>query len=158
MEPPATLEVEPIGWVRNDISDSQDVTWEEIESQVVIEERFSEALEGLEEFSHIIVIFWLHKKKEESPPLKVRPEQREDMPLVGVFATRAPVRPNPIGLTVVELLERQENTLRVRGLDAYDGTPVLDIKPYLPQGDHIPETKIPEWLRRLWETESEPKR
>jgi tRNA-Thr(GGU) m(6)t(6)A37 methyltransferase TsaA len=95
------LVLEPIGWVRNDIFDSLDVTWEEIESQVVMEERFAEALEGLEEFSHIIVIFWLHKKKEESPPLKIHPEQREDMPLVGVFAPRAPVRPNPIGLTVV---------------------------------------------------------
>jgi tRNA-Thr(GGU) m(6)t(6)A37 methyltransferase TsaA len=158
MEPPATLEVEPIGWVRNDISDSQDVAWEEIESQVVIEERFSEALEGLEEFSHIIVIFWLHKRKEESPPLKIHPEQREDMPLVGVLATRAPVRPNPIGLTVVPLLERRGNILVVRGLDAYDGTPVLDIKPYLPKGDHIPEAKIPEWLRRLWESGGDPKR
>jgi len=157
MKPPATLEVEPIGWVKNDISDAQEVIWEEIESQVVIEERFSEALDGIEEFSHIIVLFWLHRK-EESPPLKIRPEMREDMPLVGVLATRAPVRPNPIGLTVVELLERQGNTLRVRGLDAYDETPVLDIKPYLPRGDSIPEAKIPEWLGRLWESRDDPKR
>ncbi len=157
MEPLATLEVDAIGWVRNGIADSQDVTWEEIDSQIVIEERFLEALEGLEEFSHIIVIFWLHKKKREVIPLTVHPQGREDMPLVGVFATRAPMRPNPIGLTVVQLLERQGNTLRVRGLDAYDGTPVLDIKPYLPQGDYIPEAKIPEWLRRLWESGGDPK-
>jgi len=152
MEPRATLEVEPIGWVRNCISDSQGVTWEEIESQVVIEKRFSEALEGLEEFSHIIVLFWLHRKKEKPPPLKIRPEMREDMPLVGVLATRAPVRPNPIGLTVVELLERQGNTLRVRGLDAYDGTPVLDIKPYLPRGNLIEKVRIAPWVKRLWES------
>ncbi len=131
------LVVNPIGWVRNSIATSQEVIWEEIESQVVIEESFSEALEGIEEFSHIIVLFWLHRKREEPPPLKIRPEMREDMPLVGVLATRAPVRPNPIGLTVVELLGRQGNTLRVRGLDAYDGTPVLDIKPYLPRGDLV---------------------
>jgi len=152
MKPQAALVVEPIGWVRNTISDSQDVTWEEIESQVVIEERFSEALEGLEEFSHIIVLFWLHRKKREPPPLKIRPEMREDMPLVGILATRAPVRPNSIGLTVVELLERQGNTLHVRGLDAYDGTPVLDIKPYLPRGDSVEKARVAPWVKRLWES------
>jgi len=146
------LVLEPIGWVRNGISDSQEVLWEEIESQVVIEDKFSQALEGLEEFSHIIVLFWLHRKKEEPPPLKIRPEMREDMPLVGVLATRAPVRPNPIGLTVVELLERQRNTLRVRGLDAYDGTPVLDIKPYLPRGDLVEKVRVAPWVKRLWES------
>lgn len=146
------LVLEPIGWVRNTISDSQEVIWEEIESQVVIEDKFSEALEGLEEFSHITILFWLHRKREEPPPLKIRPEMREDMPLVGLFATRAPVRPNPIGLTVVELLERQGNTLRVRGLDAYDGTPVLDIKPYLPRGDRVEKVRVAPWVRRLWES------
>ena len=146
------LVLEPIGWVRNNIATSQEVVWEEIESQVVIEESFSEALEGMEEFSHIIVLFWLHRKKEEPPPLKIRPEMREDMPLVGVLATRAPVRPNPIGLTVVELLERQGNTLRVRGLDAYNGTPVLDIKPYLPRGDLVEKARIAPWVKRLWES------
>lgn len=142
----------PIGYVKNEISPGQDVRWEEIDSQVVIEESFSEGLEGLEEFSHIIVLFWLHRKKEEPPPLKIRPEMREDMPLLGVLATRSPVRPNPIGLTVVELLERQGNTLRVRGLDAYDGTPVLDIKPYLPRGDLVEKVRVAPWVKRLWES------
>ena len=146
------LVLEPIGWVRNTIATSQEVIWEEIESQVVIEERFSQALEGLEEFSHIIIIFWFHKKKREGIPLRVHPQGREDMPLVGVLATRAPLRPNPIGLTIVELLERQENTLRVRGLDAYDGTPVLDIKPYLPQGHLVKKAKVAPWVQRLWES------
>ena len=146
--------LEPIGWVRNSITTSQEVVWEETESQVVIEERFSDALEGLEEFSHVIVLFWLHRKKQEPPPLKIRPEMTEDMPLVGVLATRAPVRPNPIGLTVVELLERQGNTLRVRGLDAYDGTPVLDIKPYLPRGDLVEKARVAPWVKRLWESVS----
>ena len=142
----------PIGYIENEVSPGQDVRWDEIESQVVIEDKFAEALEGLEEFSHIIVLFWLHRKKEEPPPLKIRPEMREDMPLVGVLATRAPVRPNPIGLTVVELLERQGNTLRVRGLDAYDGTPVLDIKPYLPRGDLVEKVRVAPWVKRLWES------
>lgn len=146
------LVLEPIGWVRNSISTKQKVVWEEIESQVVIEERFSQALAGLEEFSHIIVLFWFHKKKREGIPLRVHPRGRKDMPLVGVFATRAPVRPNPVGLTVVELLERQGNTLRVRGLDAYDGTPVLDIKPYLPQSCLVEKVRVAPWVKRLWKS------
>ncbi len=137
-----------IGYVKNEVSPGQDVRWEEIDSQVVIDERFSEALEGLEEFSHIIVLFWLHKKRERIP-LRVHPQGREDMPLVGVLATRSPVRPNPIGLTVVELLERQGNTLCVRGLDAYDGTPVLDIKPYLPRGHLVEKARVAPWVKRL---------
>jgi len=148
----SALVCQPIGYVKNEVSPGQDVRWEEIESQVVIEDKFAEALEGLEEFSHIIVLFWLHREREEPSPLKIQPEMREDMPLVGVLATRAPVRPNPIGLTVVELLERQGNTLRVQGLDAYNGTPVLDIKPYLPRGDLVEKARVAPWVKRLWES------
>ena len=72
------------------------------------------------------------------------------MPLVGALATRTPRRPNPIGVTTVELLGREGNVLTVLGLDAYDGTPVLDVKPYLARGDLIPEPVIPEWLQQLW--------
>ena len=141
----------PIGYVDNEISPGQDVRWEEIDSRLVIEEKFSEALEGIEGFSHLFVIFWLHAKEGE-PPLKVHPEQREDMPLVGVLATRAPMRPNPIGLTAVQLLKRRGNVLLVKGLDAYHGTPILDLKPYLPRGDSIPEARVPGWIERLWES------
>ena len=73
-------------------------------------------------------------------------------PQIGVqadFATRSPVRPNPIGLALVELLTLEEDRLRVRGLDAYDGTPVLDLKPYLPAGESMPDARVPEWLVRL---------
>jgi tRNA-Thr(GGU) m(6)t(6)A37 methyltransferase TsaA len=68
---------------------------------------------------------------------------------VGVFATRSPVRPNPIALSVVRLLERRGHTLLVKGLDAYDGTPVLDIKPYIPYSDSIPDATFPHWVRVL---------
>lgn len=94
----------------------------------------------------------MHKVDEDRHSLlKVHPENKKELPLVGVFATRSPVRPNPIGVTVVKLLERQENVLKVLGLDAYDGTPVLDIKPYLRRGDLIEEAIMPDWLLRLWE-------
>ncbi len=146
-----TLELRPIGRVENDVHPGQDVAWEEIDSKIVIDQKWATGLEGLEEFSHIVAIFWLDRPKTDEVPLQVHPEAREDMPLVGVFATRAPVRPNPIGLTAVELLARQGNVLTVRGLDAYDGTPVLDIKPYLVRGDLKDVKSMPEWLNRLWQ-------
>ncbi len=146
-----SLELRPIGRVENDIQPGQHVTWEEIDSKIVIDQKWAKALEGLEDFSPIVVIFWLHRPKTDEVPLQVHPEARQEMPLVGVFATRAPVRPNPIGLTAVELLARQGNVLTVRGLDAYDGTPVLDIKPYLVRGDLKDVKSMPDWLKRLWQ-------
>jgi len=151
------LVLRPVGHVENEIHPGQDVIWEAIDSQVVIDNEWTDALQGLEEFSHIVVIFWLDKPKDEELPLKVHPEAREDMPLVGVFGTRSPRRPNPIGLTTVELLTRDENILRVRGLDAFDGTPVLDIKPYLIRDDMKPTAAVPKWLHRLWKEQDEPK-
>jgi tRNA-Thr(GGU) m(6)t(6)A37 methyltransferase TsaA len=146
------LELRPIGHVENRVKPGEQVPWEDIDSQIVIDHEWSEALEGLEEFSHIIVIFWLDRPKDEDKemPLKIHPEAKEDMPVVGLFATRTPYRPNPIGLTTVELLAREDNTLRVRGLDAYDGTPVLDIKPYLTCGDMKLKASVAEWCHELW--------
>lgn len=145
------LGLRPIGKVENDIEPGEAVTWEEIDSRIIIGQGWAAGLEGLDEFSHIVVLFWLDRPKTDETPLRVHPEAREDMPLVGVFATRAPVRPNPIGVTAVELLRLDGNTLHVRGLDAYDGSPVLDIKPYLIRGDMKPEAAVPKWLQRLWE-------
>lgn len=145
------LELTPIGHVENAIQPGEQVSWKTVDSKIVIDAKWADALEGLEEFSHLIVLFWLDRPRRKGMPLKVRPEAREDMPLVGLFATRSPVRPNPIGLTTVELLSREENLLMVRGLDAYDGTPVLDIKPYLIRGDVKDVTCLPAWLQKLWD-------
>ncbi len=153
--PQENINLVPIGRVVNDVEYPSDVRWETIVSKVVINPDLAEALDGIEGFSHIVVISYLHKVGEDRRSLlKVHPENREELPLVGVFATRSPVRPNPIGITVVKLLERQENVLKVLGLDAYDGTPVLDIKPYLRQGDLVEEATTPDWLLRLWELQS----
>lgn len=142
----------PIGRVINGIEFPSDVKWETITSRVVIAPQLVEALDGIDGFSHIVIIFYLHKVDEDRRSLlKVHPENKEELPLVGVFATRSPVRPNPIGVTVVRLLERQENVLKVLGLDVYDDTPVLDIKPYLRRGDLVEEATMPDWLLRLWE-------
>jgi tRNA-Thr(GGU) m(6)t(6)A37 methyltransferase TsaA len=143
------LVLQPIGFVRNDIrSRGRDVDWKTITSIIVINPEWIAALEGIEDFSHVWVLFYLSQSPPPDAP-RVHPQRREDMPLVGLFATRSPVRPNPIGLTPVELLAVEEGRLQVRGLDAINGTPVLDLKPYLPGGDSLPDARVPDWLTRL---------
>ena len=110
---------------------------------------FEEALEGIEEFSHITVLFWMHQSPVwDASTSKIHPQRRADLPLVGVLATHSPFRPNPLGLTTVRLLEREGSTLRVVGLDAIDGTPVVDIKPRLPEDETVPE-RVPDWVPKL---------
>ncbi len=121
--------------------------WSQVESVLIIDSELTDLMDGLEDFSHIIVLFWMHQSSGEFP-IKVHPQGRDDMPLTGVFATRAPHRPNSIGMTVVKLIDREGNRLRVKELDAIDGTPVLDIKPYLPK-DSIPDAHYPEWVAKL---------
>ena len=112
---------------------------------IVVDSSLTEALDGLEEFSHIIVLYWMHQATRQ-PPTKVHPMGRQELPLVGLFATRAPYRPNPVGKATVRLLERQSNMLKVEGLDAIDGTPVIDIKPYIPGYDSATNAKVPPWI------------
>lgn len=143
----------PIGHVENGITELDGVVWEDMESRVVVAPEFAEGLEGIDDFSHVIVLCYLHRRAgEEDRQLRVHPQGREDLPLVGVFATRSPKRPNPIALTVVPLLRREDNVLVVTRLDMADGTPVLDIKPYLTNGDRIEDARVAGLLRRLWET------
>jgi tRNA-Thr(GGU) m(6)t(6)A37 methyltransferase TsaA len=146
----------PIGRVVNGIEYPSKVKWEGVTSKVFVAPQLVEALDGIDGFSHILIIFYLDGVDEDRRSLlKVHPENKEELPLVGVFATRSPVRPNPIGITVVKLLGRQGNVLTVLGLDAYDGTPVLDVKPYLRRGDRIEEAATPDWLLRLWELQDD---
>ena len=118
----------------------------EVVSEIVIDSSLTEALDGLEEYSHIIVLYWMHRAMSSEVPLKVHPMGRRERPLTGLFAVCTPNRPNRIGKTVVRLLQRQGNILRVEGLDAFDGSPVLDIKPYFPNSDSIPDAKVPRWI------------
>ena len=119
---------------------------------VEIDATWAEALDGIEGFSHIWIVWWLDRFESSPESPRVHPERREDLPLVGLFATRSPHRPCPIGMTAVRLRSREANCLQVEGLDAFPGTPVLDIKPYLRRGDLIPEATMPAWIERLWET------
>jgi tRNA-Thr(GGU) m(6)t(6)A37 methyltransferase TsaA len=129
--------------------------WEEQEAEIEIEPVWAEALEGIEGFSHIWLVWWLDRADTAPAVLQVHPEGRQDVPLMGVFATRSPRRPNPVAMTAVRLLERRGTRLRVQGLDAYEGTSILDIKPYLRRGDLIAEATVPGWLERLWRIHDE---
>ena len=143
------ITIKPIGIVISEVSEPQRGMgkWNDVISEIVIDEDMNEYLDGLEEFSHILVIFWMHKSPVKgSPPRKVHPRGRADLPLVGLFATRSPRRPNPLGETTVPLLKRQANVLTVEGLDAVDGTPVIDIKPYLPKYDSTTNPRVASWL------------
>ncbi|MBA7474933.1 tRNA (adenine(37)-N6)-methyltransferase [subsurface metagenome] len=138
-----------IGIVRNGIRQRPESGWQGIVSELVIDSHLTEALDGLEEFSHIIVIYWMHQVSPlDKVATKVHPQGRQELPLVGFFATRAPYRVNPVGVTTVRLLERQGNILKVEGLDAVDGTPVIDIKPYIPEHGAISEAKVPSWVTK----------
>jgi tRNA-Thr(GGU) m(6)t(6)A37 methyltransferase TsaA len=108
---------------------------------VVVDAAYADGLADVEGFSHIILLYWFHRVQGYS--LTVRPFL-DDRPR-GLFATRSPRRPNPIGLSVVELIERRGTVLRIRGVDVVDGTPVLDIKPYVPAFD-APEKARVGWL------------
>ena len=118
-------------------------------SQIILNDELAQALEGIADFSHLFVIFWMNQIQEDKRMvLKVHPRGRMDLPLLGVFATRTNLRPNPIGLTLVELLKVDGLTLTVRGLDAYDGTPILDIKPF-DFWDNAEQARVPEWWTKL---------
>lgn len=146
-EAPAFPSLRPIGWVRNGVREPEAHGWEHLESELYLQPELAPGLEGLAGFSHLIVLFWMHLiPLERRLAGRLHPGDREDLPLVGTFATRTQLRPNPIGLTVVRLLSVKEALLRVRGLDAVDGTPVLDIKPYLPPYDAPKDARMPPWV------------
>lgn len=120
------------------------------ESALEILPRWAGALEGLEGYSHLLVIFWLDRATRARRAEPRRPEGRADLPEVGLLATRTPRRPNPIGVSTPRLLRREGATLWVSGIDAWPGTPILDIKGYAPRDDLHPEATVPEWLTELW--------
>ena len=145
------IEMEPIGYVRNEVKDRKDVSWGEDASSIILDEEYISGLKGLEDFSHVNIIYYLDKAMYETDKhLQRKPQNRDDMPLVGIFSQRGKDRPNRIGMTSVEIVSVTDDTLTVKGLDAVDGTPVLDIKPYYPAYDKK-QAMVPEWVDRLME-------
>ena len=141
------MNLKPIGVVRNGIQEPIRHGWMERVSEVVIDAGLAPALDSIDESSHLIILYWMHRLPGgRTLPLRVHPMGNPERQLVGRLATRSPSRPNPVGQAVVQLLERRGNILKVKGLDAIDGTPVIDIKPYIPKYDSAPNAKVPEWL------------
>ncbi len=140
-----TIQMQPIGTVRSPfLQGGARVSRRDITADIVVREDYGAALQGIEEWSHLIVLFWMHELAGRRFPLTTHPRHRRDLPAVGVLAARGRERPNPIGLAVVELLKREANVLTVRALDAYDGSPVLDIKPY-DDYDVVTDLRSPSW-------------
>ncbi len=146
------MTLKAIGIVRNGIKQALPAKsdWGKIVSDIVINSTLTEALDGLEEFSHIVVLYWMHMVSATGQvPTKVHPRGKQELPAVGLFSTRSPNRPNPVGIATVRLLQCQGNILKVEGLDAIDGTPVIDIKPYIPGYDSVINAEIPQWMTNL---------
>jgi tRNA-Thr(GGU) m(6)t(6)A37 methyltransferase TsaA len=121
-------------------------------SELVIDASLDGVLDGIEDFSHLTVLYWAHRAPPERRSVtRVHPMGNKDFPLVGVFATHSPVRPNSILTTVVRLLKREGNILTVTGLDALDGSPILDIKPCMTTHSELKDFRIPDWMRRMHE-------
>jgi len=133
------IECIPIGVVRSPYRERGDAPRQgrltDVVAEIHVLDAYVPGLEGLERSSHLIILYWLDRAERGLLFAKPPGETRER----GVFSTRSPARPNPIGLGIVDLVGREGNVLVVRGLDALDGTPVLDIKPYSPEIDCIPE-------------------
>lgn len=122
----------------------------EAASEIIIDENRTALLDGIEGYSHITVLYWGHRVPEESRLVdRVHPMGRTDIPKTGIFSTCSPARPNPVLTTVVRLHARQENALFVTGLDAVDGSPIIDIKPYVPSQYPRDTIRVPAWMERL---------
>lgn len=121
------------------------------EAVIEIDRRWQDGLIGIEDYSHLVVLFFLHLQQHRRAPGHSRPaEGKTDLPRVGFFATRTPKRPNPIGISCPRLIHREGTRLTVVGLDAWHGTPVLDIKGYSPRDELRPDWSVPDWLEALW--------
>jgi len=138
----------PIGTVRCQVENMSEGNWSKIESEIHIDPELADGLQGLSGFSHILVVFFLDRAQGFDPAKQLlrNPRGMEHLAAVGVFAQRTKFRPNPIGVTAVKLLGVEGNVVRVSGLDALNGTPVLDIKPYMPPFDRMQDVTMPDWV------------
>ena len=143
-----TFAVTSIGTVKCAVTEMSQGGWATIDSEIHLDPQLTGGLQGLAGFSHILVAFFLDRAQGFDPlkQLMRKPRGRDDLQAVGVFAQRTKYRPNPLGITAVQLLGIEGSAVKVRGLDALDGTPVLDIKPYMPPFDRMENVQMPEWV------------
>ncbi|MGA7192850.1 MAG: SAM-dependent methyltransferase [Anaerolineales bacterium] len=145
------ITLHPIGYVRNDRLNLDDDNWGNNVSEIRLDESLpEESLDGIVTFSHAEILFYFDQvANEKDIPMLRHPRGNRDWPQVGVFAQRNKNRPNHLGLTIVSIVKREGRSLFVKGLDAVDGTPVLDIKPVF--AEFLPRETIrqPEWSHEL---------
>jgi len=142
------LRIAPVGHVANGERDPARVEWARVCSEIRLREGLGEALLGLDGYSHVIVVGWLDRVPEAlRDRLRAHPAGDERLPLQGALALRGGARPNPLSVTICRLLSVDGDALRVEGLDLIDGTPVLDVKPYVPFYDALPQASIPKWAQ-----------
>ena len=144
------MEIQPIGIVRSPVAEPVEEKWGDVVSEIHVDAAFASGLKGIESWSHVVVVYHMHEATFDlEADLVSRPGDRADMPEVGVFAQRTRTRPNAIGVAAAEVLKVEGSVLTVRRLDAIDGTPVLDIKPYASIYDTVSEPLIPIWFIRF---------
>ncbi|HWI49285.1 MAG TPA: SAM-dependent methyltransferase [Rummeliibacillus sp.] len=149
--------ISPIAFVSNSRIDIEDDQWGSIISIIELEENINiAAIKGINEFSHLEIIFYFNKVSDDKIQYEARhPRNNTEYPEVGIFAQRGKNRPNKLGVTIVELLQVKENQILVKGLDAIDGTPIIDIKPvmkeFLPKGEVIQPNWSISLMERYWE-------
>lgn len=146
------LELEPIGVVRSSRGEALDDQWDTVQSRIELDpERFTpEALAGLDAFSHLVVVYSFHKTDPAKTESKARhPRGNTAWPKVGIFAQRGKDRPNHLGISSCGIIKVHGLTVEVQGLDAIDGTPVLDLKPYMQGFEPRTSIREPEWAREI---------
>lgn len=141
------IRLKPLGVAKNRVKHPTLPGWKDVVTRIVIDKKFSKGLHGIEDYSHVIIVYWMDKEKE--CHLRHHPQGRSDVPFVGIFACRCPQRPNRIAISTVGLVARKGNVLTVKGLDIVNGTPILDIKPYALQYDRVGKAKVPKWVSKL---------
>jgi len=146
------INIEPIGTVHCPVTQMSQGNWAQVVSEIHLDPALAGGLQGLEGFSHVLVVFWLDQIAAFDPQKQLlrKPRGMDDMHELGVFAQRTKYRPNPIGVTAVELVGIRDHVVSVRGLDALEGTPVLDVKPYIDAFDRKDVT-MPSWVAHVME-------
>lgn len=147
MDSNGRIQLVPIGIAKNAVKKPSLTGWKDLVTEIVLDKGYARGLDGIEEYSHVIIVYWMGQEKE--CHLKHHPQGRTDIPYGGIFACRCPQRPNRIAISTVMLLSRKKNSIMVEGLDILNDTPILDIKPYTPVYDLVKNARVPTWVNRL---------
>ena len=141
------ITLKPIGFVKNNVKEPRRGNFDNEVSEIIVNEEFTDALNNIEDYSHVIIVYWMDKVKKYV--ITHKPQGNPEVPTVGIFSCRCPPRPNPIAITTVKLIGHERNKIKVKGLDILDGTPVIDIKPYWSKYDKVEDAVIPDWVDKL---------